>query len=316
MKHLQRYSIALLLMFTTLMGSAQVKPTIMVLPSDNWCTQRYYTQSFDNQGTVIKVPDYTRAFNEDTELPQAISKIGALLTEKGYSFKDAEIEIKNLNNRQAEDNVMTSKSSGSSIAETPLDILKRKVKADITVQLWWNVTPSTNGKVVSFTIEAFDSYTSKRIATSTGNSEPSNDIIPVVLENAVKSNLKGFVSQMKKWYNDMSANGREILLTVRCWDNWDKDLESEYNGEELTDCIKQWVRANTVNHSFNLSDGSDDFIQFEQVRIPLLDNNGEAMDAREFATKLRKYLAKPPYNITSKVVIRGLGEATLILGEK
>ena len=31
------------------------KPTIMMLPSDNWCTQRYFTQSFDNQGTTAVV---------------------------------------------------------------------------------------------------------------------------------------------------------------------------------------------------------------------------------------------------------------------
>ena len=51
------------------------KPTVMILPSDNWCTQRYFTQSFDNQGTIIKISDYQRAFTEDIELPQVISKV-------------------------------------------------------------------------------------------------------------------------------------------------------------------------------------------------------------------------------------------------
>ena len=76
------------------------------------------------------------------------------------------------------------------------------------------------------------------------------------------------------------------------------------------------MRDNTVNGSFNLSDGTESFSQFEQVRIHLKDKNGKGMDARAFATALRKHLQKPPYNITSKVVIRGLGEAILILGEK
>ena len=40
----------------------------MILPSDNWCTQRYFTQPFDNQGSTVKVPDYQRAFTEDIEL--------------------------------------------------------------------------------------------------------------------------------------------------------------------------------------------------------------------------------------------------------
>lgn len=293
-----------------------VKPTITILPSDNWCNQRYFTQNFNNQGTNIKVPDYKRAFQEDVELPQVLSKVGGILTGYGYSLKDAEQEIKNLETRQSEDNVMSSKSSGAMISETPLDILKRRLKSDIIIQLWWNVTKDSKGKIVSFTIEAFDAYTSKRIATATGNSKPSNETLPIILEKSVKENIKEFDKQIDKWYADQNKNGREILLTVRCWDNWDEDLETEYNGEELTDCIRQWMRENTVNKSCNLSDGTETFVQFEQVRIPLKNKNGEPMDAREFANNLRKYLQKSPYNITSKVIIRGLGEAILVLGEK
>ncbi len=292
------------------------KPTVMILPSDNWCTQRYFTQSFDNQGTTVKVSDYQRAFTEDIELPQVISKVGGVLTGMGYSLKDAEMEIKSLGVKQAENNAMSSKTSGASIAETPLDILKRKMKSDIVIQLWWNITKDPAGKIVSFTLEAFDAYTNKRIATATGNSKPTADAIPVALEKAVKDNVKEFDKQLDKWYDDQKKNGREIALTVRCWDSWENDLETEYNGEELTDCIQQWMRDNTVNGSFNLSDGTESFSQFEQVRIPLKDKNGKAMDARAFATALRKHLQKPPYNITSKVVIRGLGESILILGEK
>lgn len=121
---------------------------------------------------------------------------------------------------------------------------------------------------------------------------------------------------MDEWFADQQRNGREISLTIRCWDNWDKDLETEFGGEELTDCIQSWLQKNCVNGAFNLSDGTESFAQFEQVRIPLADERGRAMDARAFATKLRKQLQQPPYNITSKVIIRGLGEAVLILGEK
>lgn len=292
------------------------KPTVMILPSDNWCVQRYFTQSFDNQGTTTRIPDYQRAFTEDIELPQVISKVGGVLTGMGYSLKDAEMEIKSMGVKQAEDNAMSSKTSGALISETPLDMLKRRMKSDVVIQLWWNISKEPAGKVVSFTLEAFDAYTNKRIATSTGNSQPTAGSIPVALESAVKSNVKEFDKQLDKWYSDQKKNGREIVLTVRCWDNWDKDLEEEYNGEELTDCIQKWMRDNTVNGSFNLSDGTETFAQFEQVRIPLKDNKGTAMDARAFSNLLRKYLQKAPYNITSKVVIRGLGEAILILGEK
>lgn len=307
------FSIFLLALTST---SQTKKPTIMILPSDNWCVQRFFTTTFDNQGTDVKVPNYQQAFQEDTELGQVISKVGGVLTSRGYSLKDAEQEIKSLNVKQAEDNVTVSKTSGANLVESPLDILKRRIKSDIIIQIWWKLNREANGRSASFTLEAFDAYTNKRIATSTGTTKPSADAIPVLLENAVKENIKVFDSQMAEWYADQQRNGREISLTVRCWDSWDKDLETEYDGEELTDCIQSWLHKNCVNGSYNLSDGTESFAQFEQVRIPLLDEKGKAMDARAFATQLRKYLQQPPYNITSKVVIRGLGEAVLILGEK
>ena len=83
----------------------------------------------------------------------------------------------------------------------------------------------------------------------------------------------------------------------------------------MIDCIQSWLKDNTVKGSFNLSDATEVLAQFEQVMIPLSEN-GQTLDARSFATKLRKYLQKAPYNIQSKVIIRGLGEATIILGEK
>ena len=295
---------------------AQKKPTVMLLPSDNWCNQRYFMTSFSDQGSTVKVPDYQKAFVEDTELPQVISKIGGILTGLGYSLKDAEQAIKSLNIRTAEDNVTSSKASGAALAETPLDVLKRRVKSDVIIQIWWKLNRDGEGRSASFTIEAFDSYTNKRIATSTGTTKESDEPVPVLLEEAVKDNIKPFDKQMDDWYADQQRNGREITLTVRCWDNWENDLESEYDGEELTDCIQNWLQGNTVNGAFNLSDGSETFALFEQVRIPLFNDKGRETDARMFATELRKYLQKPPFGITSKVMVRGLGEAIIVLGEK
>lgn len=288
------------------------KPTLMILPSDNWCTQRYFYTSYNNHGTDVRVINYRQAFQEDIELPQVISKIGAVLTDMGYSVKDAEQELKNIEVREAEDFATNSSTTGAALEETTLDILKRRIKSDVVIQIWWQ---AHSDNTVSFTIEAFDAYTSKRIATSTGTAKNKDKNISLTLESSVKKNIKDFDKQLCRWFDDQIKNGREIVLTIRCWDNWDGSLESEYSGEELIDCIQGWLRENTVNSAFNLSDMTETTAQFEQVRIPM-EANGRSIDARDFATSLRKYLQKPPYNITSKVMVRGLGEAIIVLGEK
>jgi hypothetical protein len=293
------------------------KPTLMILPSDNWCEQRYFMTEFDNQGTKQKVPNYKQAFQEDTEIGQVISKIGSLMIDRGFPLKDAEQELKAIEQRAAEDNMTSSTTSGASLSESPLDKLKNRAKADIVIQIWWKVSKTDQGKVVSFVLEAFDAYSSKRIAASSGNGTPNNvDIVPVLLQNAILANIDTFTSQLQSHFEDMFSNGREIRLTVRKWNNWDKDLETEIDGEEIIDHITTWMDANTVQGRFNKSDASESVIRFEQVRIPLYDDKNKALDARDFGKKLQKFLKTAPYNFEVKLMTRGLGEAILVLGEK
>ena len=216
----------------------------------------------------------------------------------------------------AEDNLTMSKTSGSSLAESPLDLLKRRTKSDIIVQVDWRVNKETAGKSITYTQEAFDAYTSKRIATSSGTVNRTAEAIPIQLQQAVERNIKPFDKQMDGFYSKMQSNGREIVLTIRTWDNWENDLESEYDGDELLNYIQQWLTQNTVKQQFNLSDATENFAQFEQVMIPLKNEKGVAMDARSFARELQKYLNVSPFNITTKLMMRGLGEAILVLGEK
>jgi hypothetical protein len=55
---------------------------------------------------------------------------------------------------------------------------------------------------------------------------------------------------------------------------------------------------------------------FEQVRMPLFNSGGTAIDARGFAKGLQKFLSSPPYSITNKLMTKGLGQAVIVLGDK
>lgn len=289
------------------------KPTLMVLPSDNWCEQRYFMTEFDNQGTKQKVSNYKQAFQEDTELGQVITKLNSLLIRKAFEPKVAEQELKSIEAKTAEDNMTKSVASGAQIYESQLDKLRKRVKMDIIIQLWWKVNKD---KSVSFTLEAFDTYTNKSIAAQTFNASPSDDVMPVKLEKAISNSFDPFLSDLQNHFNDMLTNGREILITLKRWDNWDKNFETEINGEELTDYINKWMNENTINKRFNRTEATENLIIFEQVRIPIYDKNNNPMDAREFAKGLQKYLKASPFNYEVKLMQRGLGEAILVLGEK
>ena len=187
------------------------KPTLMILPSDNWCEQRYFMTRFNDQGNVVSVPDYQCAFREDSEIGMVVSQIGQILTDAGYSLKDTEQELKKIARDTAEDAVTVSK-SGAAVAESPLDILKRSSKSDLILQIGWHVNQERGGKSVSFVLEAFDSYTSKRVATATGISKASSDIVPRILAKSVKEQIKPFCKQMDSFFADAEKNGREIII--------------------------------------------------------------------------------------------------------
>lgn len=190
------FSVLTLLLTMNIAFAQGKKPTLMILPSDNWCSQRYYMTNFDNQGTTVKIPDYKAAFQDDAELSTVISIVGGLLAECGYPVKDSEQELKNLDVKQGEDNAMMSKTSGASLAESPLDVLKRKSKSDMIIQIGWSVNKEAAGKSVTFQLDAIDSYTSKRIASATGTGESADDIVPRLLETAVKTHIPEFTQKL------------------------------------------------------------------------------------------------------------------------
>lgn len=319
MKQLSKLLGAMLLCIAPAMAFGQAKkPTLMVVPSNVWCTQNGYTQQVSNQGKTTAMPDYERALNENADLMNVISKIGELMTERGFDLKDLSASVKKINQTNAEDEMTTSRTSNATLAQTPLERLKNVAKADIVLELLWTVNNNGPKKSVTYNLRALDAYSDKQIAASSGTGAPSFSAeVPILLEEAVLTNIDPFTSQLMAHFEDMLENGREVVINVKVFDNGSGlSLEDEYDGEELIDIINEWMENNTVHHRFNLSNASDYVMNFEQVRIPLYKPNGAAMDTRAFANDLRKFLNKAPYNIPVKLSSTSLGRVDLILGEK
>ena len=293
------------------------KPTLMVVPSDAWCFRHGYMLEFENQGSIEQLPDYRRAFQENPEVLQVISQINGMMAERGFPLKNMESAIKTIRSNNAENMLRTSK-AGSSIRESPIDVLKQNAKADIIIQLTWTVNETGPKKSVNFNLQGLDAYTDKQIATATGTGAPSfSAAIPVLLSEAVVSHMDNFTASLQDYFDDMFENGREIIVRIQTWDNWDGDLEQEYGGgDELGYVIENWIRDHSVKGRFNTTDFTDNMMLFEQVRIPLFDANNHALDARRYLRDLSRYLSASPFNIPNKLVMKGLGRATIILGSK
>ncbi len=310
------FTIFLVLMCMAVFGQAK-KPTIMVVPSDVWCVQNDFSSTYDNQGVSETVPDYVRALQNDANLLLAIGKINSMMTDRGFPLKDLQSVTKSVNQKNAEDNMIQSKTSGASLAENPIDRLRRVAKADIIMQLTYTINTMGPKYSVTYNLQGLDAYTNKQIAGAQGTGKQTFTAeLPVMLEEAVMNNMDNFCDQLMAYFEDIQENGREVAVDIRVFDNGSGlDLETEFGGMELTEIIDDWMSDNTVSHVFNKSDGSETFIQYEQVRIPLYKTNGQQMDTESFVRELRKFL-RDNYKIESKVMTRGLGRCILAIGEK
>lgn len=299
------------------MFSQARKPEIMVVPSDVWCNSKGYIQTYDNQGLVEQIPDYKKAVKTDKELSNMIGKISNMMADRGFPLVDLSATISSIERRQAEDELITSK-QGAAIAESPLDQLRRTAKADIILSLDWTVNENGPKRSVTYNLQGLDAYTNKVIAGVQGTGNPSLTAeTAVLLEEAVVSNMDNFTSRLQDYFDDLFANGREVVVTVRVFDNSAGiDLDSEYDGYLLSEIIDEWMADNTVNSRFGKSDATENYINYHQVRIPLYNEKGRSMDTEMFVRNLARYLRQAPYNIPSKVMMHGLGEAILILGDK
>ncbi len=302
----------------TTFGQAK-KPTIMIVPSDNWCNTNGYMMEFNNQGKIVKVPDYKKALQESSDLLLVISKINELMADRGFPLKNLESSLKTLENEAAEDAMLTSKEGGM-VNESPVDKLKKVAKADIWLQMTWTVNVVGPKKSITFNLQGLDAYTDKQIAGASGTGAPSFTAeLPVLLEEAVLSHLDNFNVQLQNHFDDMFTNGREIILRIMTWDTWDYDFETdEFGDDELGILIEDWVGDNTVNNRFSTTTATENMMLFEQVRIPLYyERNGQqrALDSRRWANGLSKYL-RDNFQIESKLMMKGLGQAQLVVGGK
>ncbi len=316
---MKRYIFSIALALVALVASAQIKkPELMVIPSDVWCISNGYYTEVSNMGTTTKVPNYKQALQENMGLKLAIAKINDLMAERQFPLKSLEQTLKNIEQQRMEDNLTMSK-AGNELAESPIDEVARMAKADIILELSWELKDFGPRHSLTYILEARDAYTAKSIGSSAGTGAPSISAdVDVLLEEAIVANMDNLNNRLMDHFTEMQNIGREVSLDIKVFANNSRgiDLESEFDGEELVDLIETWLQLNTVQGRFTREYSSENVARFTQVRIPVYDERGRAIDANGFAKQLTKHLKGEPFYIPAKVLVKGLGRAVVILGEK
>lgn len=310
MKRVAIFVFCILLSFA---ASAQrmMKPSVMVVPSDSWCNSNGYTIKEGGE----TYPDYRKAFLENSDLGNVISEINNIMADRGFPLENLETTLKSLKTEGVERKLYTD-ADGNAIQSSPLDEIYRAAAADIVLQLSWKVNKTGPKQTITFNLQALDSYTNKQVAGAEGTGTPSFSAdVPTLLEEAVVSHMDVFCDRLLKHFLDMKLNGREVSIDFLLGKSASVDFTAEYDDQELSEVITRLVASNAVNHSFGKGPATETMLQFRSVRVPIADEDGLSVDAYAFARKITKKLKGEPYNLTVKVIAKGLGKAVVIIGE-
>lgn len=304
-----------LLLFVFILSSSlfaqAVQPSLMVFPSRAWCHQNKFERTVTKaDGKEVRIQEYSKAFIEDKNLGPAIRTIGKMMQDRGFQLIDLETQLSSQDLETALDN-----SGNEDLDFSAYDKLLETAGPDIALHINYYTEVLGPRVTLFYDLTAFDAYTNKQVA-STGlvsYGPVMSCPLQTLIQSALLSSIDAFNVQLMDHFQEMKEKGREISIRVNTISGWEDGLETDVNGEELSEIIEGWITSNCVagrNHQKLVTETS---MYYDSARIPLFNEEGKPVQARQWLRGLRKYLKD--IGISSKVKTRGLGQAQLIIGE-
>ena len=298
------------------------KPELMVFPNDNYMSSLGYYTEAEIDGTVRRLYDYKKAYAEDHNLVSVTLKIQQLFLERGFKVLNIYDELKKLENERANDLSITTK-SGAEAVEDVRDVFLQRASPDIVMEFGFSEIKGGFGTAgLQVNLAAKDAYSGAPIAATVEIIQPSPSSLESKIEAAIIANINSYQNQINNYFTEMFEIGREIIISVRILDDSPFDFEEdmEYAPYDMEDefayILEEYMNRATVKARFTIGRATSNRMDFEQCRIPLFNDKGRPVDARNFGNDMRKFLKEEPFDVPCKVVPNGLGSVIILIGSK
>lgn len=287
----------------------QAKPKLMIIPSDRMLKDEkcLTINTFNGKKTIIR--DISGFIVKSEKSNSIISAIQKYFIQIGYPLNDLEQSLKAINNRQILD-------EADNIVKDAKTLLLNTVSPDIILELDYQenvITGRTSRKsYINIALSAIDVYSDKVIAVANKNNLDMS--LDEYLEKGITKDLETLEPQLRNYFTDIVANGREISFRVTLSNDCPISLSDMYNneGDTYSDWIRRWVITNAKNGSANMVSNTKKEMAFTNVRISNVMNDGTQFNAYEFAGKFRKEFFKT-FSLQSSNNSQGLGNALVII---
>lgn len=242
-----------------------VQPSVMVVP-------------FVPEGADIR-----KILDVSNNKRQVIAQISGAFADKGFATKDFYANFKSISNNAAFE------------ADSQTDLKSQIIAssgADIFVEVDININCQNEGNSVRVVLKAYEASTAKVLASKIGDSGKFYTTnIGKLGSKAVEKAMEGFLVTMQQSFNDIVVNGRSIVVNVSFNETSNYDTTSEVgdSGDELRDLLEEWMEKNSYKNYYHIQGTTAKKMIFDDVRIPLKDENGNNYNINKFSRSLANF---------------------------
>lgn len=214
----------------------------------------------------------------------AVSKVKEAFDQRGWSTVDFAANL-----RAAESNAAFSADRQSDFKS---DLLTGS-GADFYVQVDAQLTSDAGGNNINLVVTAFETHTGASFSNKNASSGKfgTNDYEKLI-SRAFEKIQEEFMNTLAVKTDEIREIGRAIIIHFNLDENAQLDFDAELsNGKFLNEAIEEWVSANAFNNRANLAGIVEKKMLFDEVRIPLFDQEtGQPYNANKFANEIVRFL--------------------------
>ena len=245
--------------------TVNVQPKIMVIP-------------YAKQGE-----DISQIIENDVNKRIVLAKIREAFDSRGFTTVDFAAKLKSI-----------SRSNG--LAQDSQTDLKAMIiqnsGADIYVEAEMDILISSSGNSVKTILTAYDVSTGGSLSNKVGDSGKFyTDDIGKLGAKAVEKVADEFLNTMQVKFTDIVENGRSIIVDFGFDAASSIAMSTEIGSEglALSDHIELWMSEHAYQNNYHIQGTTDKKMIFDDVRIPLKDDNGNNYNINKFGLEFMKF---------------------------
>ncbi len=238
------------------------KPKIMVIP---------YTVEGEDIRTVLE---------NDVNKRIALTKIKEAFDQRGYTTVDFFAKVKALSKASA---------LGSTQQQDMKTMIVQQSGADVYVEAETNLLESPTGNAMKVILSGYETSTANSLANAVCESGKFyTDDYGKLTARAVETGVDNFLNTMQDKLLDIADNGQSISVTIGVDEASSCSMAQEVGGDglALSDALELWVEKNAYKGNYHIQGTTDKQMLFDDIRIPLKDENGRTYNINKFGLKL------------------------------